>query len=331
MPTISIIIPVYNAENTLKRCLDSITCQTFHDFEAILINDCSKDKSGDICDQIVSTDGRFKVIHLNKNCGVSNARNIGLNKAKGKYIMFVDSDDYVDKEYCNHMYKLISSNPTSFIVCNLHITNNKINYEQSLNIKEDTIIISSYYQLFRMNLSGYPVNKIYQKKIIDQHYIRFNTNMTACEDVVFNTSYFKYCNEILYTSKTLYYYWTNPNSTTNSFNIDALRLNLKAFAARYPLIETQYINEFCDTYFSCFIGLLNNIFHKKCPLNFLQKMYYNQRMISSSEFKMCANHLSEKKNHGLFITVVKTYNYPLLWLYQKCSSLKSTIRSYLWK
>lgn len=97
-PTISVIVPVYNAEKTLRRCVDSILAQTFEDFELILINDGSKDQSGDICDEYAAKDSRVKTIHKT-NGGVSSARNAGLRIAQGEYIAFIDSDDYIDNDY----------------------------------------------------------------------------------------------------------------------------------------------------------------------------------------------------------------------------------------
>ena len=94
MPIISVIIPIYNAELTLRRCLDSILTQTFTNFECLLINDGSKDRSGEICDEYASKDGRFRVFHQ-ENSGPSAARNVGLTQAKGQYIIFQDSDDYL--------------------------------------------------------------------------------------------------------------------------------------------------------------------------------------------------------------------------------------------
>ncbi len=97
-PAFSIIVPVYNAEKTLQRCVDSILAQTFEDFELILINDGSKDQSGDICDEYAAKDSRVKTVHKT-NGGVSSARNAGLRIAQGEYIAFIDSDDYIDNDY----------------------------------------------------------------------------------------------------------------------------------------------------------------------------------------------------------------------------------------
>lgn len=97
-PKISVIIPVYNAEATLRRCVDSVLSQTFTDFECLLINDGSKDKSGEICDEYAARDSRIGVFHK-ENGGVSSARNVGLDNATGEWIAFVDSDDWAGEKY----------------------------------------------------------------------------------------------------------------------------------------------------------------------------------------------------------------------------------------
>ena len=107
-PKISVIVPVYNVEKYLRRCIDSILSQTFSDFELLLIDDGSKDKSGDICDEYVAKDVRIKVFHK-ANAGVSSARNLGLDKAKGEFIFFVDSDDFLDKTHLENYSKDIDN------------------------------------------------------------------------------------------------------------------------------------------------------------------------------------------------------------------------------
>lgn len=97
MPRLSVIVPVYSAEKYITKCLDSILSQTFTDFELLLVDDGSPDRCGEICDQYAKMDKRIKVFHKD-NGGVSNARNLGLSKADGAYIAFVDPDDYIDKD-----------------------------------------------------------------------------------------------------------------------------------------------------------------------------------------------------------------------------------------
>ena len=106
MAEISIIVPVYNVEKYIRRCIDSLITQTFKSIEILLIDDGSKDNSGAICDEYALKDDRVKAFHK-KNGGVSSARNIGLDNATGTYIMFCDSDDYVDPTWCEKLYNSI--------------------------------------------------------------------------------------------------------------------------------------------------------------------------------------------------------------------------------
>ncbi|MDU2552528.1 MAG: glycosyltransferase family 2 protein, partial [Staphylococcus epidermidis] len=104
MSEISIIVPVYNVENYLKKCVESILSQTFTDFELLLVDDGSTDSSGEMCDELKRLDERIKVIHK-ENGGLSSARNAGIDVAKGKYLTFVDSDDYIDTHMLEVLYK----------------------------------------------------------------------------------------------------------------------------------------------------------------------------------------------------------------------------------
>ena len=117
MPKISVIVPVYNTEKYLHRCIDSILAQTFTDFELLLIDDGSKDNSGAICDEYAAKDSRVRVFHK-ENGGVSSARNLGLDNVRGEWVTFVDSDDWVEKEYIELFVKNIDdlgiSTSTSF-------------------------------------------------------------------------------------------------------------------------------------------------------------------------------------------------------------------------
>ena len=101
-PTISVIVPVYNAEKYLHRCIDSVLAQTYTDFELLLIDDGSKDQSGEICDEYAQKDARVRVFHQ-ENGGVSSARNLGLDNAKGEWVTFVDSDDWAKPYYIEHL------------------------------------------------------------------------------------------------------------------------------------------------------------------------------------------------------------------------------------
>lgn len=176
---ISVIVPVYQVEKYLSKCLDSILAQTFIDFEVLLINDGSYDLSGVICDKYASKDSRIRVIHK-KNGGVSSARNTGIDCAEGEWICFVDSDDYVDPNYLSNLLRGVDNN-TDIVYAN-YDSYNYIPREITLDTKSaiDFMIENSIF-----SMSG-PVAKLYKTKLIHDYNIRFPINVHMGEDAIFN-------------------------------------------------------------------------------------------------------------------------------------------------
>ena len=171
---ISIIVPVYNVEKYISCCINSILNQTYKNFELILIDDGSTDNSAKICKEYAILDNRIKVFHK-KNEGVSKARNFGLEVSVGKYIMFCDSDDYVENTWCEELYKTILVNQNSWIMCNTCV----IDYaSQRKKIKQNNLDIISilekedYYVSMQVGFSGAIWNKIFNRKILLDNNIR---------------------------------------------------------------------------------------------------------------------------------------------------------------
>lgn len=135
---VSVVIPIYNAEEYLNKCIDSILEQSLKEIEIILINDGSIDRSGEICDEYAMKDERIRVIHK-VNEGVSRARNRGIVEASGKYIMFVDSDDYVNQEYCKCLYDLSEKYKNNLVICGFNMINNR-----GENVKKIKKILMTY-------------------------------------------------------------------------------------------------------------------------------------------------------------------------------------------
>ena len=162
---ISIIVPIYNVELYLEKCINSILNQTFKNFELLLVNDGSTDNSGEICDKYARVDNRIKVIHK-ENGGLSSARNEGLKNALGEYFAFVDSDDYIDYRMYETLFGLIKENQADISICNfIRQYNGKIEY------KEDTYIMNIFnteealQEMFKGNLYRFSVcNKLFHKR-----------------------------------------------------------------------------------------------------------------------------------------------------------------------
>ena len=207
---ISCIIPIFNMENYLSRCLESIRNQTLNDFECILINDGSTDNSLEICQYYSNIDSRFKVYSVEKQ-GVSHARNTGLLISSGDYICFIDADDYVDNKYFSSMYELVRNSQFTIGAC--------VFYHEASKYQTETEVLSfdDEKQLCRhlFSLDSQPViKKIFPRKVILDFSIFFAEDVFIGEDLLFNLCVIKYIKTLKTIPDNLYHYEVNPNSAT---------------------------------------------------------------------------------------------------------------------
>ena len=231
MPKISVIVPVYNVEAYLGRCVDSILGQTFTDFELILVDDGSKDTSSAICDEYAKKDERITVIHK-ENAGVSAARNTGLDVACGEYIMFVDSDDYIHTKMFEKML-LYMQNGVDLVISSIQMVTKYAKTEHFLTSKEyissELLCDYSAEKIPRMCVCA-PWCKLYQKHLIENNRIRFDTSMSLGEDTCFNMEYLKVCNRIATTEDILYYYMRdNEESLFTKFQKNSYEQQYKVY------------------------------------------------------------------------------------------------------
>ena len=219
MARISIIVPIYNSEKTLKRCIESILVQTFRDFELILVNDGSTDQSSNICEDYQLLDDRVKIVHQN-NGGQSRARNKGMDMAVGDYFSFVDSDDFIKDDMYEMLYQLASSYDLDIMGCAYQeyeegtklevkkITPKPLNTLKVYKSKEvmETFLKESYF-------SRSPWCKLYKASLCEN--VRFEAGRIH-EDNVFNYRLFAQAKKAGFTDYIGYYYVKNSNSTTKS-------------------------------------------------------------------------------------------------------------------
>ena len=231
MPLISIIIPVYNAKKYLEKCLLSIISQTYKNFEIILVDDGSTDKSFEVCQEFANKDKRITVV-TQTNSGASSARNRGIEIAKGEWITFIDADDYVEKNYLECLYKNIENEKT-LIIQGLKQVN--INGEEikKIEFKETVLNGSEIQKAFDENEIfeyGYTVAKLYHREIINKHNIRFNKQISYSEDMLFMLEYILYSSTIKFIEGANYYYITDNSNLSQRYN---------SFESEY-LLFTQY-------------------------------------------------------------------------------------------
>lgn len=232
MAEISIIVPIYNKEKTLCKCLESIVNQSFTDIEIILVNDGSVDKSMLIIEQFLEQDSRIYLFSQENN-GVSSARNKGIKEASGNYIMFIDADDCIAKDMCEKLYKAILSGAETAI-CGMEIdyysnelvSNREIIKPDVKDIYSEKEYWDTWYKLFKNKLYLSPCCKLYSSKIVNENEIAFEQNVSIGEDMLFNIQYFKYSHKISFVNESLYYYRVeNNDSLSHHFDINRLYNN----------------------------------------------------------------------------------------------------------
>lgn len=255
-PKISIIVPIYNTERYLPRCIDSLLGQSFQDFEVLLIDDGSRDRSGEICDEYTIKDKRVRAFHQ-ENQGVSVARNVGIENALGEWIYFPDSDDVLMPGAFEMMMRLTNEN-TDYIMCGYEVydEDGQCTYaisekKQQVKSKHDAIMEMFWPTDYRYQ--GYLWNKLYKTSIIKEYSMAFTKGIKFNEDRLFNVQYLCHINgDVAYTTSPIYQYIERSTgamaSLTQRFNPDFLT-DLDAFVMmKEPLSESRISNDLWEAY-----------------------------------------------------------------------------------
>ena len=233
MAEVSIIVPVYQVEKYIRQCVDSILAQTFTDFELILVDDGSRDKSGQICDEYAGMDERVKVIHK-ENGGLSDARNKGMDQAVGNYFMFIDSDDYIAPTMIECLYKSILNENADIVACNyLYFFENDRKKDFSTNIKSEVLTGKEIFY-YRKNERNYGVwtvawNKLYKRGTFRNARFRLGKYH---EDEFWANDIYQMDIKVVMISECLYYYRQRDNSIMGKKSIKRNLDILEAFQER---------------------------------------------------------------------------------------------------
>ena len=251
---VSIVVPIYNVENYLRQCLDSIMGQTYQNFECLLINDGSPDHSADICREYVSKDSRFLYFEK-ENGGVSSARNLGIEHSKGEYITFIDSDDWVDSDYLEVLYNALIDENADISVSTykrFHMADNcwyfhsfQRGYEKKIFTGSELIdnlqLLSSFDHSY-----GSVCGKLVKSVRVET--IRFNEETTLGEDMEFWYKLYLISDKIVYVNKDTYIYRTS-NDEYKHFELEKIRsdiqhrLNFIAFLTARKLEVSSYVDD----------------------------------------------------------------------------------------
>lgn len=259
-PLVSIILPVYNAQSHLERCIGSILAQTYRDLELIILNDGSKDQSLPVCEAFRAKDSRILLVDKD-NSGVSDTRNLGLKLAGGKYIQFVDSDDHIAPDYTQHLVTAAEQNHADLVIApyKMVIPAGVSKPEQVLEKLQDDLGVMSVARppevreygflpagiydkdTFALRLMDKPAsyfysvlwNKLYRRDILTGNDIRFTSELRWAEDLVFNMQYIQYAQTFVSIAAPGYFYVQNPQSICHTQINPATLVQNKVQTFRY--------------------------------------------------------------------------------------------------
>ena len=315
MKEISIIIPVYNAENTLDRCINSILQQSYKEYEIILVNDASMDNSLSILKKYEKNE-RINIINLKENRGVSNARNIGVNKVVGKYIMFIDSDDWIEETYCEELHRQITEENVGLAICSWNEHNIQMNkcilHDNCIGEQTALIEVGELIKYYQAGLITPLWNKIFITDIIRKNRIIFDEKQKIGEDLKFVLEYLdKIQNtyKISIIGRDLYNYISGQENSLMKkyiYNIEYILDNMKSLKNIVDMqnseLSKMYWNYVHDTYESLFYSIIQN---KK--INSLKTI---QKLISNDQFKEMMKNQNIDKIDSL-------YKYRIFWKIKK--------------
>lgn len=292
MKKASVIVPIFNASKTLKRCINSILSQTYQNIELILVNDGSSDDSLKICNDFAKIDKRIKVINK-KNSGVSSARNDGMINSTGDYIIFVDSDDYIDE---NLLTEVLQYNNFDLVIFGYSlIVNNRekkiMPKQMSYNTLND--FSEDFSNLYFQNIINSPCNKLYKKNLITNF---FPKDIDMGEDLIFNLNYLTNCNSIKCLDLSLYnYVISKTDSLSQKYNINAIDNSI--------LLQKSVLN-FCNKKFNKYsITEINNKYLEDCFSN-IQKLIFS-RKVGKQE---CIKAIEYMSNLDITLMALASYN-----------------------
>ena len=327
MIDISILMPVYNAEKYLNETIDTIKNQSFSNWELIIVDDGSIDNSKEICTKLMNDDKRIKYI-FQENLGVSHTRNVALENAQGKYIVFVDSDDLIHEDYLKILINSIEKNNSDVSVCNFierKISNTgKIeDITREFYLKEVMEMSEMKDYIMDFGNSGLlnPLwNKIYKREIIENNNITFDEKVETGEDFIFNLQYFRKAKKISFIKEKLYYYIRrNNNSITYKYIENMYEKGWEIHSLLESFLEDMNFYNKENAYvlygnhltgaFSAFL----NLYHDNCKLTPKEKRKYIKRIIDRPYVKECAvNRKSDKGIIGLTSLLIRINNTLLI-------------------
>lgn len=333
MPKVSVIVPVYCAEDFLQKCVESVLTQTLEDIELILVDDGSPDKSGELCDQIAAGDTRVRVCHQ-PNAGVSSARNKGIEIASGEYFAFVDADDWIDKEMYERLYVTARDSNADVVMCDATTvySDGKTQADTITRLSGSTTLKKSDFSAYLlMEMAGSAWRCIYKNAKISgslpgKMELRFPIGIKFSEDRIFNLYAFGQANKVVYLKESYYFRYVNMNSAVHSFHPDYFRIVKQAHFGIMEAVEKVWNDdpEVRCAYLGQFIGgafaAVNNYFYKTCPWGMRRRL---ESVSMLCKDQVLRNAIAESKNTSNRAKWILKNNTIMLSLYSILANIKN--------
>lgn len=314
---ISVIVPIYNMEQLMRKCLDSILAQTFREYECLLIDDGSTDSSSAICDEYAAKDSRFKAFHK-PNGGLSDARNYGLAKSIGEYTIFFDPDDWVDADCLKDLYAKAQDVDADMVMCDVYY-NDK--YSQRYSKMEPTALdnYSVIQDLLNNKIHGFTWNKLLRRKLYNDYKISYPKGIYGCEDLYTMCELLKNDIKIAYLPKAYYHYMFYSNTTQS-----------RKYDENTYLVDVQIRDMFVSLLKSTpFADLVNETMTMRI---FEHAFFAGYNEYTSKQFKQYFNDYLPliQRNHSRFrifyVLSSKGFYRPCRWLLQCGFNIKQIIK-----
>ena len=352
MPKVSVVVPVYNVEKYIHKCLDSLVNQTLEDIEIILIDDESPDNCGKICDEYAKNDKRIKVIHK-KNGGVSSARNDGIKNATSDWVMFADSDDWCEETMCEIAYENAIKNDAD-----VAIFNNYRNYEDYEKINEIGLkgkIFDKYEEIEKLQMSilydrfmnqidskleqytdiGSPWSKIFRKDFLEKNNIEFNLKVKGVfDDALFCMETMEKANKVFFKNEPIYHYRILNDSLTNAFKSDRIQIyNIIYKEIELFMDKAQKKDNFREAYYARIIVNLCKLlkiyyFHPSNSDKLSKRLKELKKLLKSKPYDEAIENIkysSLRKNLRVYLWIFKTKSPVLVWGFYKINLIRKKI------
>ena len=335
MPELSVIVPVYKAENFLTPCVESLLSQSVSDLEIVLVEDGSPDRSGELCDALAERDPRIQVIHQ-ENAGVSCARNRGLQQAKGTYVGFVDSDDWVDSTMYAQLLALAAETGAEIAGCDgLYISGEDRQPDTVKCLPESRVLThGDMTPDVLIELACSACYRVYRRSFLQAQNIQFPVGMKFSEDRVFNLYAMGYAQKVGYLKKPLYMRRVNPDSCVRSYHKDRFSYVQQAQNAMEAAIETawkdtpQCRERFLDLYVDGAGLAVEDFRHPDCPLSLPAKIREIRRICKDPKLQGAIRQFGYGYETGQLMLKKRALSlyYVDTGLYRKLANVEETLQ-----